>query len=229
MPSSTCGCSSSGSSWEPGWSGSSSWTRAGANPRSMPSSCPREAAWLSAVMREDGYDVSPEAAERLLLLHRAYLDAPPPDAPTAEDRATPVRSRTPTTPTTGRRPDRVRSAQSSPTRTGSVSTAEPVERRPVRRRTSRRSTARDRRRRPDPVRQVPAEEHLADALTRARRSRPSSGIPGRPVAASGRWRRPRARPSTARRRGCRRRRVRGAGEGDALGIGLGRHGQGRSW
>ena len=41
---------------------------------------PREAAWLSAVMREDGYDVSPEAAERLLLLHRAYLDAPPPDA-----------------------------------------------------------------------------------------------------------------------------------------------------
>lgn len=43
---------------------------------------PREAAWLSAVMREDGDDVSPEAAERLLLLHRAYLDAPPPDAPT---------------------------------------------------------------------------------------------------------------------------------------------------
>ena len=42
---------------------------------------PREAAWLSAVMTEDGDDVSPEAAERLLLLHRAYLDAPPPDAP----------------------------------------------------------------------------------------------------------------------------------------------------
>ena len=41
---------------------------------------PREAAWLSAVMREDGDEVSPEAAERLLLLHRAYLDAPPPDA-----------------------------------------------------------------------------------------------------------------------------------------------------
>ena len=41
---------------------------------------PREAAWLSAVMREDGDDVSPETAERLLLLHRAYLDAPPPDA-----------------------------------------------------------------------------------------------------------------------------------------------------
>jgi hypothetical protein len=44
---------------------------------------PREAAWLSAVMREDGDEISPETAERLLLLHRAYLDAPPPDAPTA--------------------------------------------------------------------------------------------------------------------------------------------------
>ncbi len=41
---------------------------------------PREAAWLSAVMTEDGTEVSPETAERLLLLHRAYLDAPPPDA-----------------------------------------------------------------------------------------------------------------------------------------------------
>ena len=41
---------------------------------------PREAAWLSAVMADDGYDVTPEAAERLLELHRAYLDAPPPDA-----------------------------------------------------------------------------------------------------------------------------------------------------
>ena len=40
---------------------------------------PREAAWLSSVLREDGFDVSPEAADRLLLLHRAYLDAPPPD------------------------------------------------------------------------------------------------------------------------------------------------------
>ncbi len=40
---------------------------------------PREAAWLSVVMAEDGFEVSPEAAERLLLLHRAYLGAPPPD------------------------------------------------------------------------------------------------------------------------------------------------------
>jgi len=45
---------------------------------------PREAAWLSAVMAEDGYDVSPDAAEQLLLLHRAYLGAPPPD-PIVED------------------------------------------------------------------------------------------------------------------------------------------------
>jgi hypothetical protein len=45
---------------------------------------PREAAWLSAVMAEDGYDVSPEAAEELLLLHRAYLGAPPPD-PVVDD------------------------------------------------------------------------------------------------------------------------------------------------
>ena len=40
---------------------------------------PREAAWLAAVMAEDGYEVSPDAAEQLLLLHRAYLGAPPPD------------------------------------------------------------------------------------------------------------------------------------------------------
>jgi hypothetical protein len=40
---------------------------------------PLEAAWLSAVMAEDGYDVSPETAERLLDLHRSYLEAPPPD------------------------------------------------------------------------------------------------------------------------------------------------------
>jgi len=40
---------------------------------------PLEAAWLAAVMAEDGYDVSPEAAARMLDLHRAYLEAPPPD------------------------------------------------------------------------------------------------------------------------------------------------------
>ncbi len=47
---------------------------------------PLEAAWLSAVMAEDGYDVTPEAAERLLDLHRVYLEAPPPDqAPATHD------------------------------------------------------------------------------------------------------------------------------------------------
>jgi hypothetical protein len=45
---------------------------------------PREAAWLSAVMAEDGFDVSPEAADRMLVLHRAYLDAPPPDGVAGE-------------------------------------------------------------------------------------------------------------------------------------------------
>lgn len=40
---------------------------------------PREAAWISAILAEDGYEVSPEVAEQALLLHRAYLGAPPPD------------------------------------------------------------------------------------------------------------------------------------------------------
>jgi hypothetical protein len=48
---------------------------------------PREAAWLSAVLAEDGYDVSPDTAEQALLLHRAYLGAPPPDpVPAAPER-----------------------------------------------------------------------------------------------------------------------------------------------
>jgi hypothetical protein len=40
---------------------------------------PREAAWLSATLADEGWDVPPEAADRLLQLHRAYLEAPPPD------------------------------------------------------------------------------------------------------------------------------------------------------
>ena len=39
----------------------------------------REAAWLSQALGDEGYEVSPDAAERLLVLHRAYLEAPPPD------------------------------------------------------------------------------------------------------------------------------------------------------
>jgi hypothetical protein len=45
---------------------------------------PREAAWLSKLLEDEGYRVSPEAAERLLALHRAYLEAPPPDDPATE-------------------------------------------------------------------------------------------------------------------------------------------------
>jgi hypothetical protein len=41
---------------------------------------PREAAWLSSALADEGWDVAPEATERLLRLHRTYLDAPPPDA-----------------------------------------------------------------------------------------------------------------------------------------------------
>ena len=78
---------------------------------------PREAAWLSAVMREDGDDVSPEAAERLLLLHRAYLDAPPPDAPALPDDVEDVDDAVRDGRSPGQRP---------PTRTGSGSTAEPA-------------------------------------------------------------------------------------------------------
>ena len=46
---------------------------------------PREAAWISSVMVEDGYDVTPETAERLLVLHRAYLESAPPDGVLDDD------------------------------------------------------------------------------------------------------------------------------------------------
>lgn len=47
---------------------------------------PREAAWLSAVLADEGYDVPAEAADRLLVLHHRYLEAPPPDdVPPADD------------------------------------------------------------------------------------------------------------------------------------------------
>jgi hypothetical protein len=39
----------------------------------------REAQWLSASLADEGHDLSPEMAERVLDLHRAYLEAPPPD------------------------------------------------------------------------------------------------------------------------------------------------------
>jgi hypothetical protein len=40
---------------------------------------PREATWLSKILEDEGHRVSREIAERMLLLHRAYLEAPPPD------------------------------------------------------------------------------------------------------------------------------------------------------
>lgn len=42
---------------------------------------PREALWLSRMLRDEGHEVSPEAADRILVLHRSYLEAPPPDDP----------------------------------------------------------------------------------------------------------------------------------------------------
>ncbi len=50
---------------------------------------PREAAWLSRTLSEEGYDISPSAAERMLALHRSYLEAPPPDDPPVEIRSHP--------------------------------------------------------------------------------------------------------------------------------------------
>ncbi|MGZ9160832.1 MAG: hypothetical protein ACXW4T_06655, partial [Candidatus Limnocylindrales bacterium] len=50
---------------------------------------PREAAWLSRTLAEEGHDVSPSAAERMLTLHRSYLEAPPPDDPRPEIRSHP--------------------------------------------------------------------------------------------------------------------------------------------
>lgn len=49
---------------------------------------PREALWLSRMLGDEGHPVSPDVAERLLVLHRTYLEAPPPDDPVP---VTPVR------------------------------------------------------------------------------------------------------------------------------------------
>ena len=45
----------------------------------------REALWLSASLEDEGHHVTPETAERLLALHLAYLEAPPPDDPLPPD------------------------------------------------------------------------------------------------------------------------------------------------
>lgn len=54
----------------------------------------REAAWLSLNLADEGWDVPPEAAERLLELHRDYLEAPPPDDVPPEPRVSPPRTAT---------------------------------------------------------------------------------------------------------------------------------------
>jgi hypothetical protein len=40
---------------------------------------PREATWIAATMQERGEPLTPEAAEEMLRLHRAYLASLPPD------------------------------------------------------------------------------------------------------------------------------------------------------
>ena len=39
----------------------------------------QEARWLSVSLEDEGHHVTPDTVERLLALHRAYLEAPPPD------------------------------------------------------------------------------------------------------------------------------------------------------
>lgn len=54
---------------------------------------PMEAAWIAAALREEGEEIDPRTADRVLRLHRAYLAGPPPDGP-----ARPRVSRETTTP-----------------------------------------------------------------------------------------------------------------------------------
>jgi hypothetical protein len=46
---------------------------------------PREALWLARMLEREGHRVEPEVIERTLDLHRAYLEAPPPDDVPAVD------------------------------------------------------------------------------------------------------------------------------------------------
>lgn len=46
---------------------------------------PREAAWLASVLEREGQPVHPRRVERILALHRVYLDAAPPDDPAGAD------------------------------------------------------------------------------------------------------------------------------------------------
>ena len=53
---------------------------------------PREALWLAKMLDDEGRKVSPETVERLLTLHRAYLEAPPPDDPDASPNGSAIES-----------------------------------------------------------------------------------------------------------------------------------------
>lgn len=75
----------------------------------------REALWLSTVLDDEGMDVSPATAGRLLELHRAYLDSPPPDDPDEPDEPDPDRPMEPF--------DWPMEPQDPPTSTGSASIA----------------------------------------------------------------------------------------------------------
>jgi hypothetical protein len=98
---------------------------------------PREAMWLSAQLAEDGFEVPPDATERLLLLHRDYLGAPPPDEPPDDDGPSPEpvlddaptadeaeATAEPAEPAVAGRPSR-RGRQRRPTSTGSASSEVP--------------------------------------------------------------------------------------------------------
>ena len=184
-------------------------------------------------MAEDGYDVTPEAAERLLAPPRLSGGAAARSgrhgagrrvAPDPSHRARAPRPMQPTCPLERglSRPSysspsehRVGVDGGSPMRRTSdtPNVAAPVSPR-------RRDAAR-------PVGQLVAEEHPADALARARRSRPSSGIPGRPAARS----RPVATTTSSVVDGEKTRLPSSAGSVDAakrdvLGVGLGGHVEG---
>jgi hypothetical protein len=46
---------------------------------------PREAIWLASVLSREGRPIAPETVDRLLQLHRVYLESPPPDDPAPQE------------------------------------------------------------------------------------------------------------------------------------------------
>ena len=195
---------------------------------------PREALWLARMLADEGHPVSPEAADRLLVLHRAYLEAPPPDDP---EPAPPPPPDCPPVAPRGAEPGAWPNRQSSPTMTGSASSdvpptsvSETPKVGPVR-------EVADLRRVADPECEVVGEEHPTDVVRAAHRPRPNSGTPDHSAVDRGPTRRRRASSSTVRtavRLSCRHHRSRcnvtrrgvGVGaevEGRAVDVLEGRH------